>query len=473
MATTEQAAADAASAALAPDAAEPKADGLPAAAKAGVEDAPEPGANGALEKAKEGELAATGGEEAAAAAGKAVSGEKMDEDGEKVGVDTDEAAGAPAGKPGATGDGPDVASATADAAAGEPAEATPVLGGKRERKRTVKFEAGGNAEPTMKRRERKQGTGVPLGQIPNAAFLINEGKAKDEEMLQLHRFCFGSNGTPAKRKENLRQFSGFVFSAEKDRANMRARMNKESVGVLRKIARLVDVALPSSSAHKAEIVSALLAFLEKPAIDEDRVDLAAKARERKAKRAKAIEDKKNGIVQGKAKGKAGKKKKATDTDSESGTDNEDEEDMEPRAAKPAKKKQKKAPPEPEEESDEDDEDVEMGDGDDADGEDEDEDGDEEEVVEEEEAPPAKKAEDEDDDEPVDGGPSNAKLREATEKLLKQPESDNLTMREIRTRLEASMKCELSSRMGFLRKFVGEKRKAAAKGKGKGKAVKKK
>jgi DEK C terminal domain len=351
------------------------------------------------------------------------------------------------------------------------AEVPALLSGKRERKRPVKFEAGGTADAAPKRRERKPGTGTALGQIPNAAFLINAGKAKDDEIIMLHRFCYGVNGVPQKRKENLRQFSGFVFDAEKDRANMRARMTKENVGVLRKIAKLVDVALASSTANKADVVSGLLEFLEHPKVDEERVDLAAKAAEKKVKRAKAIEDrKKEGGSAGKRKDKK-KKKKATDTDSESGTDDgEDEDAVESRVVKANKKKKNvAADSEDEVESDGDGDEGEEEGQDEGKGEEEEEDGENEKGEDgqdvhdaEAEEPAAKKTKTDDDAELSDGGPSNAKLREDVEALLETAKSAELTMREIRTQLETTMKCSLQSRMAFLRKLVNETRKAKGK-----------
>lgn len=350
----------------------------------------------------------------------------------------------------------------------EPTQAAapaPLLSAKRERKRPVKFEAGGDTDAAPRRRERKQGTGVPLGKIPNPAFLINASKAKDAEVMLLHRFCYGVNGTPAKRKEDLRRFSGFVFEAEKDRTNMRNRMTKENVGLLRKIARLVDVPLSSSSAHKADVVSTLMIFLEKPAIGGERVNLAAKSKERKEKRARAIEAKKNGVVLGKGKGKKkGKKEKATDTDSESGTgDDEGEDEVESRAATASTKKKKKVPAESED-ADSDSDGSESADGkeDDGDVAEGDSDHDEKADGENAEEPASKKAKFDDEPEPTDGGPSNAKLREAAEELVEQEKSDDLTMREIRTQLETSLTCTLSSRMAFLRKFVTELRKQRAK-----------
>jgi hypothetical protein len=329
-----------------------------------------------------------------------------------------------------------------------PGDVVTPTSGKRERKRTVKYEAGGSADAGTRRRERRQGSGTPLGQIPNVAFGLNAGKAKDDEVVLLHRFCYGVSGAPAKRKENVRKFSGFVFAADKDRTNMRSRMSKENVTALRKVARLLDVPLASTSVHKADVVEALIAFLENPKVDKDRADLAAKAQKKKEARAKEREAKK--LDGGSVKSKSKKKTKASDnTDSESGTEEEgeDEDAVESRAeskGKLAKRREKTSEPDDEAESDSGEE--EEGDDDEGGS------GAEREKAE----PPSKKAKKGDDDGPAeDGGPSNDALREAAAKLAESSGGDQLTMREVRTQLESQFKCTLERRMAFLRTTVNK------------------
>jgi hypothetical protein len=64
--------------------------------------------------------------------------------------------------------------------------------------------------------------------------------------------------------------------------------------------------------------------------------------------------------------------------------------------------------------------------------------------------------DDDEEELVEGMPSKKDLDDAVSKLLATGNVENLTVRSVRTSLEAQFRCSLQSRMAFLRKVVAEK-----------------
>jgi hypothetical protein len=201
-----------------------------------------------------------------------------------------------------------------------------IVSGKRDRRRTKVFEASTAMPSTSRRREQKKGNGMALGIIPNVSFLLNNSKGRDDELIALHRLLFNSVGVAMKRKTNIREFSGFVFDSDKDRDRVKQRLNKESIGLIRKVAQVLD--LPNVSMTKPALGDAVIAFLEDPKPGEDRVDLAARAQKKKDERARKKERKLQGADQAQKsrKGKGKRKRKNTDTDSESGTDGGADED---------------------------------------------------------------------------------------------------------------------------------------------------
>lgn len=374
---------------------------------------------------------------------------------------------------------------------GENDTASPVLSGKRERKRTKKFEISTD-EGGHRRRSFKTGSGTPLGQIPNISYLLNAAKGRDDELVFLHRLLFNSMGVATKRKANIRDFSGFVLENEKDRERVKQRITKEPTPLVRKVAQLLD--LPNISSPKQALVDAITAFLECPRVVEDRVDLASKAQQKREKKARKAEAGKSGKKSRKSKeaqkSRASKKRKATVTDSESGTEDEEEsidaDNVESRAVSASKKRAKTSKNEQKttsgrkkksskiESDDEFPDDEEMDDEDSAqtsgtenhEGENE-----ATKSVGDQGSPKSKathpsaddeKAQDQskrnvdsDVDEDDSERPSKKELSDAASKLLSEGDEETLTIRSVRTRLEAQFQCSLQGRMNFLRQLVEE------------------
>lgn len=394
----------------------------------------------------------------------------------------------------------DVAADASNAVEGAGPEAS-LASGKRDRRRPKIFDASTSAAPSKRRRQRKAGTGTKLGDIPNIAFQVNNSKGRDEELILLHRVLFASVGTNSKRKASIRSFTGYVFDTPAERERLKDRISKIPGTRLKKVAQLLD--LPSTTLPKNEMVTSIVTFLENPQPRDDSVDLAARAQRKKERRAKKrarASDTKG--VAGKRKRKASVSK-ANDTDSESAADEDDDQDEDnedelvsrvferDETQKKAKKqtttkrgrkpknasKRRKAANSDSESSDEiiDEDDQEMRSAEDEDVVESDHDSKDDAKPEgngTESAPKGSNAtqntdgatgtstsagEAKDPDATSDGnGPSEAQLDAAISKLLAEGDASKLTVRSIRTSLEAQFGQPLQSRMTFLRECVRKK-----------------
>lgn len=358
-----------------------------------------------------------------------------------------------------------LASVCAGDAAMAAALAAPGRTGKRSRRAPTKFVA---EEPASPKKPRREGSGVALGSVPNISYMLSCVRAKDDEVVALHKLCCGLPGNPAKRKEGIRNFKGFSFRGEGDRAKMRVRVGKENVGVLRKMGKVLDVDV-GGGREKKEVVEELIKFLELPRIVEGRVDLKVDAEKKKVEK----EEKKVKEKEGKGKAKAKTKNMAEGAKSKangavhSDSDSEDSEAevvlsraaSQGKVSKPKVKRVKRksktngkiskagkkgtAKPSIDSEGEESSEE-------------------EPEAVDPEE-PPLKNSKKDDDAVPEDGGPSNKQLREKVKLILGERRANALTARELRTRLEIIYECKLESRMSFLREemsaIVKEKERA--------------
>ncbi|KAI0557710.1 hypothetical protein FGB62_271g032 [Gracilaria domingensis] len=121
--------------------------------------------------------------------------------------------------------------------------------GKRKRKKTRMFEI---TAPTHVRRMNTgalgvTGRGEKLCNIPNILYNIEKAHSKDVEIEFLHRLLFNFVGAMHSRKSNIRSFSGFMFSSEKERNRVRDKLKRAHLNMVRKVAKFLDVPISKPS----------------------------------------------------------------------------------------------------------------------------------------------------------------------------------------------------------------------------------
>ncbi|VDM92058.1 unnamed protein product, partial [Litomosoides sigmodontis] len=159
--------------------------------------------------------------------------------------------------------------------------------GKRQRY-TVERLAAISSPPPRKASLDAVGSGTSLGDIEFVNISIS--KAQNETLKWLHRLCYGTPGTAASRKRDLRRFNGFAFDEKSiDFEKKKATAMKLTNNELHMIGRV----LGSERGHtKEETVKNVLHFLQKPE-DKGKKIISGKKRrsssksEKKTKRSKS------------------------------------------------------------------------------------------------------------------------------------------------------------------------------------------
>lgn len=129
-----------------------------------------------------------------------------------------------------------------------------------------------------------QGRGMKLANIPNVRYAVDKCAAKEPHIEFLHRLLFNSAGQAFRRKANIRAFSGYVFSSEKERGRCRDKILRTHGNIVKKVAYLLDVDILDSKGTTAD---AIMAFLDQPKVVEGRGNRADRERREKAEKKKA------------------------------------------------------------------------------------------------------------------------------------------------------------------------------------------
>lgn len=111
------------------------------------------------------------------------------------------------------------------------------------------------------------GNGLKLADVPNIAYSLDKCTAKDPHIELLHRVLFNCAGQATKRKATIRGFNGFVFRAEKERSQVRSKLIRAHLQLVKKVANLLDV---DPTETKEGTSDAIMHFLEEPKIVEGR-----------------------------------------------------------------------------------------------------------------------------------------------------------------------------------------------------------
>ncbi|KAK1306070.1 hypothetical protein QJS10_CPA10g01800 [Acorus calamus] len=134
----------------------------------------------------------------------------------------------------------------------------------------------------------EKGHGTPLKDIPNVAYKLSKRKSDDiAEML--HMILFGRKGKALHRKQNISQFSGFVWheNEEKQRSKVKEKLDKLFKDKLLEFCDVLDIPVSKTNARKEDLVVKLLDFLDAPHATTD-VVIAEKEQSMKSRKRKSV-----------------------------------------------------------------------------------------------------------------------------------------------------------------------------------------
>lgn len=140
-----------------------------------------------------------------------------------------------------------------------------------------------------------KGRGVKFAAIPNIAYMLDKSTPTDLELQFLHRLLFNSLGAAHKRKTNIRNFSGYIFSNETERTRIRDKILRCRLNVLKKSVTILDMDIDFNESREI-VANKIIAFLEDPKPIEGRVNLAIREkmvkaeRRKRAQKAKALKE---------------------------------------------------------------------------------------------------------------------------------------------------------------------------------------
>ncbi|XP_024394557.1 DEK domain-containing chromatin-associated protein 2 isoform X1 [Physcomitrium patens] len=190
----------------------------------------------------------------------------------------------------------------------------------RERKTIDRFIASAEKDNT-KELEIKQGDGTPLKDIPNVVYKLSKRFKHDETLSQLHSILFNKRGKAAVLKRHILQFSGYVWSEnkEKERAKIQEKLERYTKDSLVQFVDVLDIHV-SKTLKKEDLVAKVLEFLEKPHRTTDTL-LEFKNQERTSLGKRSSSGKKPGRpkiqkAEGKSTRKRERKKASDDADSD-------------------------------------------------------------------------------------------------------------------------------------------------------------
>lgn len=122
-----------------------------------------------------------------------------------------------------------------------------------------------------------------------------------------------------RRKTNIRSFSGFVFSNDKERVRCRDKILRAHINVVKKAAYVLDIDAAGSKEMTAE---AIMKFLDEPRVSEERGNRAEKAKRDRADKKRLQKER-----EAKKKKEAERKRKA-EASKRADSDQDGDEDLE-------------------------------------------------------------------------------------------------------------------------------------------------
>lgn len=196
----------------------------------------------------------------------------------------------------------------------------------RERKTIERFVAS-NEKENVKEFTIEKGRGTLLKDIPNVVYKLSKRSRADENVRLLHAVLYGKRGKAFQLKNNILQFSGYVWgdNEEKLKGKVKEKLEKYNKENLLNLCDLLDIHVAKTSNKKEEIVAKLIEFLEAPHVTTD-VLLEEKVQTLKAKKRKRKSKGTPGKSRGRTPGKSpGKKQKKSAVSKEERRNEEEEE----------------------------------------------------------------------------------------------------------------------------------------------------
>jgi len=195
----------------------------------------------------------------------------------------------------------------------------------RERKTIERFVAS-NEKESVKEFTIEKGRGTQLKDIPNVVYKLSKRSRADESVRLLHAVLYGKRGKAFHLKNNILQFSGYVWgeNEEKLKGKVKEKLEKYNKENLLNLCDLLDIHVAKTSNKKEEIVAKLIEFLESPHVTTD-VLLVEKVQTLKAKKRKRKSKGTPGKTRGRTPGKSPRKKQKKSVISKEGRNEEEEE----------------------------------------------------------------------------------------------------------------------------------------------------
>lgn len=198
----------------------------------------------------------------------------------------------------------------------------------RERKTIERFVAS-NEKENVKEFTIEKGRGTLLKDIPNVVYKLSKRSRADENVRLLHVVLYGKRGKAFHLKNNILQFSGYVWgdNEEKLKGKVKEKLEKYNKENLLNLCDLLDIHVAKTSNKKEEIVAKLIEFLEAPHVTTD-VLLEEKVQTLKAKKRKRKSKGTPGKARAKTPGKTPRKKQKKGAVSKEERRNEEDEEGE-------------------------------------------------------------------------------------------------------------------------------------------------
>eukprot|EP00249_Psilotum_nudum_P017960 c26573_g1_i1 orf=675-1610(+) len=135
----------------------------------------------------------------------------------------------------------------------------------RERKSIDRFVASVEKEKVRELKIEK-GAGTLLRDIPNVVYMVSKKTGSDDSLQLLHKLLYGKRVKPHHAKQNILQFSGYVWGVDqgKEMGRVKERLEKCNKDSLLQVCELLDLSI-SKSGKKEDVVAKLFEFLESPA----------------------------------------------------------------------------------------------------------------------------------------------------------------------------------------------------------------
>lgn len=138
----------------------------------------------------------------------------------------------------------------------------------REKKSVERFIADTTSKKTRKVVIQK-GSGTALKDIPNVMFKLSKRSRADNTIKDLHSVLYGKRAKAPHMKNNILQFSGFVWDENKNHAKVKEKLEKFHKESLANLCDVLDLHVSKAATKKEELVAKVIEFLEAPHITTD------------------------------------------------------------------------------------------------------------------------------------------------------------------------------------------------------------